>query len=146
MEKNVMSGKKLAILLVAVSLLVAAGITAFMFVLMNREGITTSSGTFTNQRISSDDGSWRVSLERGNGHSRIDYTLSRGELSNLRINSTNSGGTVTFTLIQGSTDRIIELTGGFDGSVDTSGFEPGRVRFRLDFGQVEDLEFVVRWD
>ena len=146
MEKKVMSGKKLAIVLGAAALLVAAGITAFMFVLMNREGITTSSGTFTNQRISIDDSSWRVSLGRGNGHSRIDYTLSMGELSNLRISSAYSGGTVTFTLTQGSTDKVIELTGSFDGSVETSGFEPGRVRFRLDFGQVEDLEFVLRWD
>ncbi|WP_256447991.1 hypothetical protein [Cellulomonas sp. GbtcB1] len=40
----------------------------------------------------------------------------------------------------------MDLSGGFDGPVDTHGFEPGtRTRLRVDFRDARDVRLDVRW-
>ena len=102
----------------------------------------TTSGTLTNIR---NDDSWQLSVDRANGHIRRDVTMTQEQLDMLHVWSWNSEGQSRLTLIQGSTEIEIDLTGGAQGFLITSGLEPGSVRMRLDFEGATDIDVEIRW-
>ena len=102
----------------------------------------TTSGTLVNE---SEDNSWVLSVDRVNGHIRRDVNFTADNLSIFHTRSFISNGEMTLTMTQGSTEIVIDLTDGLDGFVNTSLFEPGNIRLRLDFHDATDVSLALRW-
>ena len=89
--------------------------------------------------------SWAIAADSVNGHATRRLDLSVEELAALHINNSNSDGSITVTLTQDDTVEVFDISGEFYGNLDTSGFDAGRIRLRLDFGSAEGVNLHVNW-
>ena len=140
-----MTTKKLVLLISALALVIVATVTVVLVVAFTREGVAVNSGTFTGSPNNVANDSWNISVARANGSSRIDYTFTAANLSAMHVTSTNSSGSITLTATQGDIERTFDITGAFNDNIDMSGFEPGRVRLRLQFSNAENVEILINW-
>ncbi|MBW0254715.1 hypothetical protein [Cellulomonas sp. PS-H5] len=127
----------------ALALLAVAVVVAL---LLSRGGVVVKSGAMSGCVSLVRGTTWRTTAHRIDGHCRVDASLDAGRLAALRVTSTSSSGRVVLLLSQEGTTRSVDLSGGFDGPVDTHGFEPGtRTRLRVDFRDARDVRLDVRW-
>ncbi|MDR2599420.1 MAG: hypothetical protein LBC73_04000 [Oscillospiraceae bacterium] len=157
--------KKILIAIIIMAALVIIGIVAalaiFVFNNFDREGIAVNSGTFTTSSgtgftfgvqagarggISNvSNNTWRANPSRANGNSRVDYTFTAANLEAMTVRSTNSEGRISITFIQDDIEITFDITGEFHENIDMSGFEPGRIRLRLEFENAENVDTLISW-
>ena len=124
----------------------AVSIVLFVFGTIGfaREHGTMSSGTFTMQRSTLRDSEWTYTARTANGWTRRSPSLTAEELAAFHVIS-NSGEGVRLRLEQDDRLEVIDLSRRFDGPVDLRGFEPGRVRIRLEFDRANDVYVRISW-
>ena len=105
----------------------------------------SNSWSISGSSVNLQDDSWSISARTVNGHATRRLDLSAGELAALHIDSTSGGGSVYVILTQGDNERSTDISGEFYGYIDTSGFEPGRIRLRLQFGRAKGVDVLVSW-
>ncbi len=91
-----------------------------------------------------DDG-WTVSAGTLKGSATRNVTFSADNLAALQVTNVNSGGTVSFTITQGDTEKAFDINGNFSGAIDMGGFAPGDISLRLDFEEAEGVELNMKW-
>ena len=79
------------------------------------------SGTMISN--SSTRNGWTISARTLRGHSTRTINLNAENLDALRIDSKNEDGAVTFTMTQGVAEKVTDISGEFNGSIDTSEFD-----------------------
>ena len=123
------------------------GILAVLaFVLVGCDNaVVTTNWVATNERSTSTSDSWSYTARSIRGNARRDIDFSAEELSNLHVNSINSEGSIRLTLLQGDTEEVFDISGSFYGNIDTSAFEPGRIRLALRFDNARDIELFINW-
>jgi hypothetical protein len=136
--RNMMNRKKWLVLCI---LVVAIGLAGCAYGARAMSSSWSISGSSVDMR----DDSWSISARTVNGHATRRLDLSAGELAVLHIESSSGGGSVYAILIQGDNERSTDISGEFYGYIDTSGFEPGRIRLRLQFGRAEDVDLLADW-
>ena len=102
----------------------------------------TTSGTLSHTM---ETDRWGIVVTNVNGRAWRDIDFSVESLGSTRVKSTNNFGEVRLTLIQGDIEMTIDLTDEFYGLLDTSGFEPGKIRLRLDFINAESVNISINW-
>jgi len=145
--------KRIFIFGIILALVIMAVVGVILATTFSREGVTVTSGTFSNWSAEVGDDYWSVSARRANGSARIDLTLTAAELANLRVGGTAAGGDVRLVIIQGDYQHSLYITypvGTADQSrinrnIDMSNFEPDRIRLRLEFDRVENVDMAVLW-
>ncbi|MCL2343519.1 MAG: hypothetical protein FWC62_06450 [Firmicutes bacterium] len=88
---------------------------------------------------------WTITASSLNGHESRTINMSADNLAALKVDSTNSAGTMSLTITQGSTTRTVDISNQFSGNIDTSGFTAGKVSFRLDYGSAKDVKITINW-
>ena len=91
------------------------------------------------------DDSWIYIAERRNGIHVTSINFTADELSALHLESSNERGEILLTLTQGSVSKEIDISDGFNGHLDMSDFEPGRITFRLQFDSARQVNIAFRW-
>ena len=89
--------------------------------------------------------SWTITANTVNGHASRKINFSADNLAALHVKNTNSEGKVSITLTQGNTEKTFDVSGTFDGSIDTSAFAPGKITIRLDFESAKTVDVAVNW-
>jgi hypothetical protein len=105
----------------------------------------TSSWSTRNLTHNSRHESWMITADSVNGHAMRRIDLSIEELFALHVNSSNSDGSISATLTQGDTVEVFDISGEFSDNLDTSNFEAGKIRLRLDFDNAIDVDLFVNW-
>jgi len=108
--------------------------------------------TGSNNNVSSNltaDG-WSYSADSVNGNiTARNLTFTSDNLASLHVESSSlSSGDATLILIQGSNEREVDISDGFSGYIDTSGFEPGErdsIRIRLRFNNARGVNINISW-
>jgi len=101
------------------------------------------SGTMMTRSIS--PGRWRISANTANGHVSQAVDFSEEDLAALYVKNTNSDGTVSLELTQGDINTTFDVSGEFDGNIDTSAFAPGKLTIRLNLDKVKGVDVSVNW-
>ena len=103
----------------------------------------TTSGTLTHNN---EVDSWLISVNKVNGSSRRDITFTSESLTALHVENTNNSGSVTLTIAQGETERMIDISDNFNEILDISDdFEPGSIRLQLAFESAENVSVSLSW-
>lgn len=157
-----MSKKKLMAIITAVALVLIGTVVTVLVLVLNREGIAVSSGTFSaassgvgftfgveaggrNGISNISNNTWSASLNRANGSSRVDYTFTAANLNAMTVRNENAEGSVSLTFTQGNTVKTFDITGDFNGNIDMSGFAAGRIRLRLVFENARNVNTLISW-
>ncbi|MCL2854375.1 MAG: hypothetical protein FWE21_01995 [Defluviitaleaceae bacterium] len=137
-----------ALRIFAVALIMVVGLV----VLTACDGANSHSFTLSvNENFTSFDGGYSVTADRiDRGHRNRTFNLSASDLGAIHVYSTVGEGSVTLTISQDGTEDgtevVLNLSNGFDGFVDTSSLNPGRIRFSLRYNSVRDVYTVVTWN
>ena len=107
---------------------------------------TRSSWSGRNMTYSTPHNSWTIAATSLRGHSTRTLDVTAEQLAALHVASTNSGGELRLTITQSDVSEHFDLTGAFEGPIDASTFEPGRISLRLDFERVEDVSVHISWE
>lgn len=102
-------------------------------------------GHFSAQENNLQNGVWTISAGRANGYSRRSPELNEAEQSNFQITSRNSSGSITLRIEQGQQLETIDIPNSFEGFIDLSAFEPGRMIIAAEFHEAEDVSLTIRW-
>jgi len=141
-----MTRKKLILFIVIGVLAIGAIVGGTLMFVFSREGIAVSSWSGSGIKISNAvNDTWTVTAGSLSGNSRMDITFDEAKLAALHVKSTDDGGKVTLVRIQGDVERATDISGEFDGAIDMTDFEPGRIRLRLEFDRAEGLSTVISW-
>jgi len=89
--------------------------------------------------------SWTISAKSIDGHASRNIDMTSEKLAALHAENTSSDGGVFLVMTQGDTEKTFDLSGEFNGSIDTSAFEPGRVKLRLNFEKAKDVKVYINW-
>jgi len=103
------------------------------------------SGTSVNRMSVSKATSWTTTASYVDGNESRTVNMSADDLAALNVTSTNSSGTLSFTITQGDAKRTVDISGQFSGSIDTSGFTAGKVSMRLDYTSAKDTNISITW-
>ncbi|MCL2415568.1 MAG: hypothetical protein FWD01_02040 [Defluviitaleaceae bacterium] len=127
---------------------IIAVITLSLMFVFSRFGGAWWSGSFSASNFSRhirNDGI-NVSARSLNGHIQTNIDFDNAEaLANIHTESTNASGEAMLILTQGNTERAFDISGQFNGNLDMSGFETGRIRFRFEFQNAQDVEIHINW-
>jgi len=140
-----MNKKKLIIVVLAALVFVVALNTFIFVVAWNREGVLGFSGTGNDMSSTRFENGFSVNAQYISGSHRIHLNFYTSNLSNLQIRSTNTAGQIFIELTQGNVIRRTDITGNFNGSIDTNAFEPGRVTVRVIYERAEEINFSASW-
>ena len=89
---------------------------------------------------------WHISANRVNGYTRRDINFTAESLSALQIATSNNGGNISLAITQGETNKLVELAGEVNETLDISNdFEPGNIRLRLEFEDAENVVITLNW-
>ncbi|MCL2343518.1 MAG: hypothetical protein FWC62_06445 [Firmicutes bacterium] len=88
---------------------------------------------------------WTVTASFVDGHESRTVDMSADNLAALKVDSTNSAGTISLKLTQGSTTRTVDISNQFSGNIDTSGFTAGKVDMRVDYKSAKDIKITINW-
>jgi len=135
--------KPIIIIIIAIAIVVV-GTAVTIAVVFSGGNYNSWSGTMMSSSHS--DSGWAITARTVNGRSTRTVDFDPGNLSALRIESINEGGSVYFTMTQGNVERVTDISGGFRDRIDTSGFDTGRIRLRLNFERASEVIVVVSWD
>ena len=106
-------------------------------------GSVWAASSETNDKIEAD--SWTFTAKHASGHTAKDFDFSSDQLAVFHIESTCREGEIFLVLTQGDAERAFDISGKFDGFVDTRDFEPGTVRVRLNLEEAYDVRVVLSW-
>jgi len=126
-------------------------ITALVFALlaspMMLVGCTSFSGSSSNLNHAYSDGVWTVTATSVNGTLSRSFNLQQEQLDSLRVTSVAAQGSVQLVLIQGDVEKTVILDQLHVSAqpIDTSDFNPGSVRVRLNFTNARGVSIVVSW-
>jgi len=137
--------KKVIVIVVLAVLVFAAALTTFILVILNREGTLSFSGSNSGMSSTQQDNGFTINAQRVNGRNRMHVNFSTTNLNSLQVNNTNTAGRMYLELTQGDVVRRTDITGSFNGTIDTSAFEPGRVTVRVIYERAEGVNISVRW-
>ena len=115
----------------------------FAVILAGCGNYKSMSATMMSQRSRADG--WMFSARTANGHSTRTLSFSSANLASLHVENTNSGGGVFLIMTQNNIERTVDITGAFNGNIDMSDFEPGRIRLRLSFEKAQGVNVVMSW-
>jgi len=88
---------------------------------------------------------WSISASSINGYFSKTVNFSADQMAALQVKNTNSDGTVTLTLAQGSTVKTFDVSGTYEGNIDMSAFTTGKISMRLDFGSAKEVKTTMSW-
>ena len=101
-------------------------------------------GTFFGLNSRNINQEWNLTVTRGNGTIRISPNLSENDLAQIYVTGNTGVGEVFLQLEQNGRVKEVNVTE-FSGSVDTTGFEPGRIRMIALLENAEDVQLTVTW-
>jgi len=119
------------------------GLLAILVVVM--AGCITSSLTGSMMTKNLTNGHWRITANTLGGHVSQTIDASAEDLAALYVKNANSSGTVSLVLTQDDTSKTYDVSGSFDGSIDTSMFIPGKVTIRLNIIGARNIDVTVKW-
>jgi len=90
-------------------------------------------------------GHWTISAKTINGHVSQTIDFSSDDLAALHVKNTNSDGKVSLVLTEGIATKTFDVTGTYDGSIDTSAFTPGKITIRLNLENAKNIDVSVNW-
>ena len=105
----------------------------------------TNTNTFIMFNSRTRNQEWVMTGRSANGSRSHSPTLSATQLGNLAVSSTNSEGAIMLVLTQGSIREVVDITGDFFGTINTSSFQPGRINMRVQFYQARDINITINW-
>jgi len=105
----------------------------------NQDELLGTSGDFAI------NGTWTFNAISANGTATRSVRMSNSELAAFRVDSTNTNGDIILTATQGNVIRTIDISKDFNGYIDMSEFNPGRIRIELSFEGVEGVNTAIRW-
>jgi len=128
-------------------MLMLCGVMLLAFVLVACGRLSVSfSGSHRNAVSNLTIDGWTYTANTINGRATTNnLELTADNLSQLHVDANFGGGTILLELIQGDFGRGLHLADDFSGYVDTSGFEPGEIRLRLVFTNVQNMDISIRW-
>ena len=137
---------KVPAILFAVLLVVSVGLLVGSALSDNMAGFASvRTGVFRRSMDWYSNGNWRFNAERANGRITRNPVLSAEELNTVFVMNSNSDGTVRLEVTQGNVERSFDLTDNFNGYLDMSDFNPGRIRMRLVFDGAIGVNTSVQW-
>jgi len=101
-------------------------------------------GTFFGMSTSHRNNEWRVSVVRGNGTIQISPRLDEAQIAQLRVAGEAGGGEIFLRIEQDGRMEEFHVTD-FDGTLDLTGFSPGRIRMTLELEHASDVRIAVSW-
>jgi len=107
---------------------------------------TSFSGSDRNSssRLTADG--WTYTADSVNGRlTTRNLTLTAENLASLHVESRIGSGGASLILMQGDNERTIDISGNFSGYIDTSGFEPGDIRLRLQYDSARNVNVSITW-
>jgi len=107
-----------------------------------------SSWSHRNLVSNSQPTSWMIVAETVRGHATRRIEMSAEQMAGLHVRSSSDSGEVWLVVSDDDPNfrMSVDLSGEFDEYVDLGdAFEPGRIRLRLEFVDVEGLELYLRW-
>ena len=119
------------------------GIAILLIVILAGCVSSSLTGTMMTKNLSS--GNWMISANTANGYVSQSIDFSAGDLAALSVKNTSSDGTVSLVLTQGDTIEVFDVSGTFNGSIDTSAFTPGKITIRMNLDSAKDVDVVVTW-
>lgn len=138
--------KKKIIIAVLVILVFVVTLNTFIFVVSsNREGVISFSGTGNDMLSINYENGFSINAQHINGSHCMHVNFNTSNLNNLHVHNANTGGQMFFELTQGDIVRRTNITGNFNGNIDTSTFESGRVTMRVIYERAEGINFSVSW-
>jgi len=119
------------------------GILAILVVATTGCVSSSLSGTMMIKSIM--PGKWTISANSVNGHISQKTVFSADELAALHVKNSSSAGTVSLVLTQDDINKTFDVSGTFDGYIDTSAFTPGKITIRLNLESAKDVNVSVKW-
>ncbi|MDR2600539.1 MAG: hypothetical protein LBC73_09730 [Oscillospiraceae bacterium] len=102
-----------------------------------------------NVKESSADGIFTISVDSADrGTRNRTFNLNTDDLASINVNSSSNSGEIILVISQ---DGLLDGTeirqdiSNFDGDIKTTGLNPGRIRFSLNFDTVQDSETTIKW-
>ena len=124
-------------------IVVFIGVVTILAVVLAGCVTSSLSGTIMTKNLST--GNWTISANTVNGHISQKVDFSSADLAALYVRNTNSSGTVSLVLTQGDISKTFDVSGSFNGSIDTSAFAPGKITIRLNLDNAKDVSVNVKW-
>jgi len=133
----------MAVLAILSALIFAVG--TVRFVRSESTGVgSVRSGSFTMVRSNVRNNEWTFTARNANGSERRSPNLNAAQLAAFHVLS-DSGDGIMLRLTQENRTELVDISGFFDGYIDMSAFEPGRVRVTLEFNHANDVDVKVSW-
>ena len=127
-------------LLFAIGLFIA-GLVHFTTV--DRFGVQ-HNGSFVGLQDTYSNREWTISADRANGTTNRTFSLNRLELDAFQVIS-SAEGRVELRFEQGRRLEAVDISGIFDGPIDLSGFNSGRIEITVEFVHGENIHTVISW-
>jgi len=102
-------------------------------------------GSFAGLEDDLRNGVWAISADSANGYSRRNPVLDAGEMDAFHVTNISAAGSAALRVEQGNNTQTVDIPVGFDGYIDLSGFEPGRVQITAEFDHAQDVNIIIRW-
>ena len=102
-------------------------------------------GSFVRLEDDLRNGVWTISADSANGYSRRNPVLNAVEMDAFHVTNISSAGNAALLVEQGNNSKTVAIPGGFDGYIDLSGFEPGRVQITVELDHAQDVNITIRW-
>jgi hypothetical protein len=95
------------------------------------------------------DGGFSITVQSARSGTRnITRELNTDEIRSIAVNSSSNSGEIVLTISQdGNLDGsevVIDISN-FNGDIDTSSLNPGRIRFSLRFDEIRGSDTTIRW-
>lgn len=112
-----------------------------------------NSGSFTvsiNRNEQTFNGGFSASADRvSSGRRNRTFHLHASEVNAIHVTGSAYEGSLILVISQNGnedgTEVVVDLTNGFEGFVDTSGLDAGRIRFSLRYDDVRNSNVRVTW-
>jgi len=140
-----MSKKKIVIAILGAVIFVLALNTLTVFIVSNREGNVTFSGSGRHMSSTRFEDGFSVNAQHISGSHRMHINFTASNLNNLQVHNTNTTGQMFLELTQGDIVRQTNITGNFSSNIDTGAFEPGRITIRIIYERAEEISFSINW-
>jgi len=105
----------------------------------------TANGGWIMLSSSSTDNGWTLTAKSADTGESHFADLDDAALAAFQVKSTSSTGKSFLTITQGDTEISIDISGEFDENIDMSGFEPGQIKFHLNFEKANDVDVAISW-
>jgi len=150
MEKSTKKYTKLLIITIAAIALLSLGVNIAMRLTSIGDSIGgVRSGIFVGATQSSTRYGFNFSAQEASGHIIFFTNLNKENMGNIRLVSSLTNGELHLTVTQGGFNQEHDLSGTsismMPEDFDMGFIGPGRVEFRLDLTDAENVEVTVSW-